>query len=742
MTLADLQSNISISATNAVTGDIEWCSGYTQFSTDIGEQAGWYLALQVTPDIEDATVTAAYNGTIRELDNNIFIIRLADGEDTITFTANKEGYTEGRLTLDISGLDKELINNYCYVRSLTNGITVTPLQFGESKDLSGVVPYDTTTSSNKFRLSFRTFNLIPAGSEISVAHQGTLLGSGTFYVYTPQEGDGEPYSAAEIDITLTQAILDSESPTLSTTISPLDGAVTDRFYCSLNVDNVTLQAPPQTLTISIPENNEQVAKVQGQEVYTTASSFFAASENQKVTTITNVSSDGRTMSIGATSGSDDGSRRLFPMNSLVPSLPGTNDSMSGVTIPIKVTRLDSTYIVKFRKGNSDHANRAVTFNNDNVGYILTGPSWNNDWPFYIDVYNSSDELIDTYTINCLGYAQSYDWTASAISDFARNGSYYTSMVNALPADTDIVPDIEDANGNSVTVATFHENLVLPPNAASQSNIAFSSGTLHYVQGLKYTSTQEALPDGYYLILKIPAYSGTQGSQVRRIRSQQYYDNTYRQYTDFPIATDVILKPIAWQPGTMGRTIEKVAEPWFYTLNPGVNYNSLYYQTNLTIDPIPPTLTELTSYDVNNVQFTKAQLYGNEGRMIVHGEGTPASPYSVQIDGISFKAVSNPDYPDDTTPYFGAFNVNLPITYTYSGGPVEFDILTGASVASAYSSYLTITEVDTTNNIVYFKLKKNPSNLDSQKYISVSIKASSNNYSNNFKVYFTNATIAT
>jgi hypothetical protein len=37
MTLADLQSNISISADNAVTGEIEWCSGYTGFSDDIGE---------------------------------------------------------------------------------------------------------------------------------------------------------------------------------------------------------------------------------------------------------------------------------------------------------------------------------------------------------------------------------------------------------------------------------------------------------------------------------------------------------------------------------------------------------------------------------------------------------------------------------------------------------------------------------------------------------------------------------
>ena len=103
----------------------------------------------------------------------------------------------------MSGLEKELITNSTYVRSLTNGITVTPLEFGDSKSLSGVVPYNTTTSSNKFTLSFRTFNLIPAGSEISVAHQGTSVGSGTFYIYTPQEGYGEPYSAAEIDITLT-----------------------------------------------------------------------------------------------------------------------------------------------------------------------------------------------------------------------------------------------------------------------------------------------------------------------------------------------------------------------------------------------------------------------------------------------------------------------------------------------------------------------------------------------------------
>ena len=242
MTLADLQSNISISANNAVTGDIEWCSGYTQFSTDIGEQAGWYLALQVTPDVEDATVTAAYNGTIRELDNNIYIIRLADGENTITFTAEKEGYTTGRLTLDLSGLNKEAITNYCYVTSLTNGVTVTPLQFGESKQLSGIVPYDTTTSSNHFRLKYRTFIPIPAGSQISVSHFGTELGASTFNTVTPQEG--EPYSEAEVEITITQEILDSQSPSLSTLIAPDTGEVLDRFYCSLGVDDITLEAAP------------------------------------------------------------------------------------------------------------------------------------------------------------------------------------------------------------------------------------------------------------------------------------------------------------------------------------------------------------------------------------------------------------------------------------------------------------------------------------------------------------------
>lgn len=248
MTLADLQSNISISAQNAVTGDIEWCSGYTGFSDDIGEQAGWYLALKVSPSaqgsaLEGATIIATYAGTVRTLeDGETFIIRLAEGEDSITFTANKEGYTEGRLTLDLSGLDKETITNYCYVTSLTNGVTVTPLQFGESKTLSGIVPYDTTTSSNHFRLKYRTFIPIPAGSQISVSHFGTELGSSTFSTVTPQEG--EPYSEATVDITITQDILDSQSPGLSTLIVPDTGEVLDRFYCSLGVENLTLEAAP------------------------------------------------------------------------------------------------------------------------------------------------------------------------------------------------------------------------------------------------------------------------------------------------------------------------------------------------------------------------------------------------------------------------------------------------------------------------------------------------------------------
>lgn len=68
------------------------------------------MALKVSPSVggtalEGATITATYGGTIRTLaDGETFIIRLAEGEDSITFAANKEGYIEGRLTLDLSGL--------------------------------------------------------------------------------------------------------------------------------------------------------------------------------------------------------------------------------------------------------------------------------------------------------------------------------------------------------------------------------------------------------------------------------------------------------------------------------------------------------------------------------------------------------------------------------------------------------------------------------------------------------------
>lgn len=256
MTLADLQSNISISAQNAVTGDIEWCSGYTQFSTDIGEQAGWYLALQVTPDVEDATVTAAYNGTIRELDNNIFIIRLAEGEDSITFTANKEGYTEGRLTLDLSGLTKEaLTQNILYTASLTNGVTVSPLQFGESKTITGQVPWNTTDNANIFNISMRPFEMVAPGTPWSIASNGVELAEGTFSTITPDSGS--PYSFTGAKLTVTQEIISAQNPYLVVTVRPDAEDPTKNFYSSMNIGALTL-APDPRPKVNITSNTTNV----------------------------------------------------------------------------------------------------------------------------------------------------------------------------------------------------------------------------------------------------------------------------------------------------------------------------------------------------------------------------------------------------------------------------------------------------------------------------------------------------
>lgn len=244
MTLADLQSNISISAQNAVTGDINWVTGYTGFSSDFRLQAGWYIALKIDAStiegaLEGATITATYHGRDVTLDSDqIIIIRLAEGEDSITFTANKEGYTEGRLTLDFSGLDKQEVNQSVYLTSDTTGITISPMQFGNTKTISGQVPWDSTTSTNVMQLTAYPFFDVPSGTTYSL--EGTYEGAGANIQIT----DGTFSTLDELDMTFS---VPSEmiGQTNATFILMFEDPDSNRDYFTYDVTGLTLAPDPR-----------------------------------------------------------------------------------------------------------------------------------------------------------------------------------------------------------------------------------------------------------------------------------------------------------------------------------------------------------------------------------------------------------------------------------------------------------------------------------------------------------------
>ena len=105
-TAADLQENVAISG-REITGTL--VTDYTGFSSATDEQSGNYLALHVTQEPEDATVTVELiggkNGAVELDDDGLIVLKIADtakqsvkvtvtnGEDTATKTYSLKGLT-------------------------------------------------------------------------------------------------------------------------------------------------------------------------------------------------------------------------------------------------------------------------------------------------------------------------------------------------------------------------------------------------------------------------------------------------------------------------------------------------------------------------------------------------------------------------------------------------------------------------------------------------------------------------
>lgn len=107
-TAADLQENVAISG-REITGTLKLVTDYTGFSSATDEQSGNYLALHVTQEPEDATVTVELiggkNGAVELDDDGLIVLKIADtakqsvkvtvtnGEDTATKTYSLKGLT-------------------------------------------------------------------------------------------------------------------------------------------------------------------------------------------------------------------------------------------------------------------------------------------------------------------------------------------------------------------------------------------------------------------------------------------------------------------------------------------------------------------------------------------------------------------------------------------------------------------------------------------------------------------------
>lgn len=106
--VSSLQSDVLIED-DEIVGTLANVTGYTGFSGNVAEQSGHYIALKVTPDVDDAVVTVELIGgtvghpvTLDE-DMNIVIRITNPATQSIQVVATKDNVTITK-TYDISGL--------------------------------------------------------------------------------------------------------------------------------------------------------------------------------------------------------------------------------------------------------------------------------------------------------------------------------------------------------------------------------------------------------------------------------------------------------------------------------------------------------------------------------------------------------------------------------------------------------------------------------------------------------------
>ena len=556
------------------------------------------------------------------------------------------------MTLDFSGLDKQEVNQTVYLTSETTGITISPMQFGNNKTISGQVPWDSTTNTNRMQLTAYPFFNVPSGTTYSL--EGTYNGSSGNIQIT----DGTFSSLDEVSMTFS---VPSEmiGQTGATFILMFEDPDTNRDYFAYDVTGLTL-APDPT-----PRMNITSADVK--------------------TTITPA-----TFNVAKTATGQ------VPYN--------TSGSYNYLALSLAYTGTwDQNYY------------KIVAYDNSATQI------W--DTPVYAGSTNLPSVIgINPITSSEIGTGKYLDITIFS----GETAQSQSTAVNTIRLDTSALTlEPEPINGINITSNT--SGVTISPSAYNTSKTATGQVPYDTTASANILSLENTvlgtIPSGTYVIEVF-----AQGDTMQQPLWYTSGASTIPQYIPIPLTNANV--------GT-----GKYITVNFTAQGTTPEFEIITIDTSaLTLESTPTPMFELMPYDVNGVQFTKSQLYGSEGTLSVTG-GTSGQGYIGTFDGVSFKAVSNPDYPDDTTPYFGAVKINLPFTINYSSvGDVIFDLLTGARSSS--TNHIIITSVDTTNNIVQFKLKTEPQFLGTTRYIPGDIKASSNNYSNSVSIKFPNATIAT
>ena len=107
--VSELQSDVQINGTE-ITGTLNYVTGYTQFSGDVGKQSGNYLALDFSADpwpdlVEVELLNANTTGAIElSEDDHIGVFRITNKESQAIKVTTLSGDDDNTVTYGLSGL--------------------------------------------------------------------------------------------------------------------------------------------------------------------------------------------------------------------------------------------------------------------------------------------------------------------------------------------------------------------------------------------------------------------------------------------------------------------------------------------------------------------------------------------------------------------------------------------------------------------------------------------------------------